>query len=87
MEQIFVEAVARVAVAGAIGGLLGGFFATSRTNIIGSLLMGAIGGIAASTFIRLTGAPPIADAGQHFSYVYAFGGGLLLGFAVASSNK
>ncbi len=81
------EAIIRVAIAGAVGGLLGGLFASRRSNLIGSFLLGAIGGITGAAVLRIVNVDPLADAGQGFSYVYAVGGGLLLGFVVAASNR
>ena len=81
------NAVLLVAVAGAVAGLLGGLLASSRASIVGSILMGAIGGITFATIFRIVNVDPLMDAGQGFSYVYAAAGGLLLGLVVTASNK
>lgn len=81
------QAILRVAAAGAVGGLLGGLFASRQAAIIGSLLMGVIGGIAIGAIMRVLNVQPIVDAGQGFSYLYGAIGGLVLGLAVSISSK
>jgi hypothetical protein len=81
------NAILLVAVAGAVAGLAGGLLASSRASIVGSLLMGAIGGITFATIFQILGVDPIVNAGVGFSYLYAAGGGLLLSTVVAYSNK
>ncbi|MFP3882089.1 MAG: hypothetical protein ACLFRT_07665 [Actinomycetota bacterium] len=71
---------------GAVAGLIGGFMA-SADNLIGTLLMGVIGGIALSAILRIAGAPSIYGVGvDDFSLVWAAVGGLVLGFVVGRSN-
>ena len=71
---------------GAVAGLIGGFFG-SADNLIGTLLMGIIGGVALSAILRIAGAPTIYGVGaEDFSLVWAAVGGLLLGFVVGRSN-
>jgi hypothetical protein len=54
---------------------------------VGSILLGAIGGITFATIPALLSIDPIVDAGQGFSYIYAAIGGVLLSLAVTASNK
>ncbi len=71
---------------GAVAGLIGGFLA-SADNLIGTLLMGIIGGVALSAILRIAGAPSIYGVGaENFSLVWAAVGGLVLGFVVGRSN-
>ncbi len=71
---------------GAVAGLIGGFLASAH-NLIGTLLMGVIGGIALSAILRIAGAPSIYGVGaENFSLVWAAVGGLVLGFVVGRSN-
>jgi hypothetical protein len=72
---------------GAVGGLVGGLVATSRASLMGSVVMGVLGGLATAAVLRIAGVPPIFEAGEGFSYLYGLGGGLLLGFVVSASNK
>jgi cobalamin synthase len=81
------EAIALIALSGAIGGLIGGLFASRSSNLIGSLLVGAIGGISAGAIMRILNVDPVIDAGDGFSWVWSFVGGLVLGLGVAVSNR
>lgn len=81
------NAILRVAAAGAVGGLIGGLFASRQAAIIGSMLMGIIGGISIGAILRILNVEPILDAGEGFSYVYGAIGGLVLGLAVSVSSK
>ena len=81
------NAILLVAVAGAVAGLVGGLLASSRANLVGSILLGAIGGITFATIPAILSIDPIVDAGQGFSYLYAAIGGLILSLAVTASNK
>jgi hypothetical protein len=71
---------------GALAGFVGGFIARAD-NLFGTVLMGVIGGIALSAILRVAGAPVIYGVGaEEFSVVWAAVGGLVLGYAVGSSN-
>jgi hypothetical protein len=71
---------------GAIFGLLGGFLA-GADNLIGTVLMGVIGGIALSAVMRAVGAPVIYGIGaEDFSVIWAAVGGIGLGYVVGRSN-
>lgn len=71
---------------GAIAGLVAGFIA-SADNLVGTLLMGVIGGIALSAIMRIAGAPAFYGVGaENFSLVWAAIGGLVLGFVVGRAN-
>ena len=87
IEDAVLEAVIRVAIAGGVGGLLGGLMASRRAALIGSILMGCIGGIVAAAILRIVNVDPIIDAGQGFSYVYGIGGGVILAWAVSLSSR
>ncbi|HUG08273.1 MAG TPA: hypothetical protein VMP13_05190 [Acidimicrobiia bacterium] len=81
--------LATFAILGAVGaftGLVGGFMA-SADSLVGTFIMGIIGGIALSAIMLAAGAPPIYGIGaENFSVVWAAVGGLLLGFVVGRSN-
>lgn len=75
-----------IAAAGAVFGLIGGFIG-SADRLIGTFLMGAIGGIALSAIFALAGWPAIYSVGNNqLSLVWAAVGGLVLGLAVSRSN-
>ena len=77
--------IAIVGGVGAIAGLIGGFLA-SADNLLGTVLMGAIGGIVASAFLRIANAPPILEIDDGWSWLWAAAGGLILGFVVGRAN-
>ena len=85
LEASIVESLLIVGGVGAIGGLIGGFFA-GADNLFGTLLMGVIGGISLAAIFRIGGAPPIYSIGDDFSVVWGALGGLVLGFVVGRSN-
>lgn len=87
LDEAVVYAILRVAAAGAVGGLIGGWFGGRGRNLIGALLMGVIGGITAAAIARILSIDPWIDAGESFSYAYSLGGGLLLALVVAGSSS
>ncbi|MGF1618964.1 MAG: hypothetical protein ACFCU2_14325 [Acidimicrobiia bacterium] len=71
---------------GAISGLIGGFLG-GADRLIGTLLMGAIGGIALSAIFALAGWPAFYSVGNDgLSLVWAGVGGFVLGLAISRSN-
>lgn len=71
---------------GALFGLIGGFLG-GADNLIGPLLMGAIGGIVLAAVFALAGWPAIYSVGNDdLSLVWAGVGGLILGLAISRSN-
>lgn len=86
LEASTLTTFAIVGAVGAIFGVLGGFIA-GADNLLGTLLMGIIGGIAISAVMRAVGAPVIYGVGpEDFSVIWAALGGLLLGYVVGRSN-
>lgn len=85
MPPELIQALALVGIIGGITGLIGGFLG-SKHRLIGSILLGIIGGITASAIARIAGADPGVEVGEGFSALYAAGGGFLLGFAVGRST-
>lgn len=80
------NALAVVAIVGAVAGFIGGFVANAD-NLIGTLLMGAIGGISLSAIFRIADWEPFISVGvDNFSLVWGAVGGVVLGFAVGRSN-
>ncbi len=79
------EALAIIGGVGAIAGLIGGFLARTD-SLLGSALIGIIGGIAGSAIMRIAGAPSIAYVGDGFSVVWGAAGGLLMGYVVGRSS-
>ena len=85
MPQEVVETLFVVAIIGAVFGLIGGFLGAKR-SLIGSLLMGIIGGIALASIARIAGFDPVLPIDEGFPAIYAAAGGLVLGFAVNRST-
>ena len=86
VETSTLQALAIAGGVGALAGLIGGFLA-SADNLLGTLLVGIIGGISLSAIFKLGGVPPIYAVGSdEFSLVWAALGGLILGFVVGRSN-
>lgn len=85
VEAEIIEALAIVGGVGAIAGFIGGYLA-SANNLIGAMLMGIIGGISLSAFVRIANGPSIYAVGDDFSVVWGALGGLVLGFVVGRSN-
>ena len=85
MPQAVVEALLVVAIIGAVFGLIGGFFGAKR-KLLGSILLGVIGGIVLSSIARIAGFSPVLEIDEGFSALYAAAGGLLLGFVVNRST-
>lgn len=86
LESSIIAAFAIVAGVGALAGLVGGFVASAQ-NLLGTLLMGVIGGVALSAILRIAGAPSIYGVGsENFSLVWGALGGLVLGYVVGRSN-
>ena len=85
LEASTLEAMLIIGGVGAIAGLVGGFF-SGANNLLGSILMGIIGGISLSAIMRIAGAPSVYAIGDDFSVVWGAVGGLVLGFVVGRSN-
>jgi hypothetical protein len=86
LEASTLQSLAVVGAVGAIAGLIGGFIA-SADNLVGTLVMGIIGGIALSAIMRIAGAPAIYSVGEEgFSLVWGAVGGLVLGFVVGRAG-
>ncbi|HJQ75661.1 MAG TPA: hypothetical protein VJ948_00185 [Acidimicrobiia bacterium] len=87
LDASTLQALALAGGVGALAGLIGGFIA-SADNLLGTILVGIIGGVALSAILRIAGAPPIYGVGtEKFSLVWAALGGLILGFVVGRANN
>jgi len=85
LDASTLQALATIGAVGAVAGLIGGF-AASADNLIGTILMGVIGGISLAAILRIANAPPIYAVGDEYSLVWGALGGLVLGYVVGRSN-
>ena len=78
-----------LAIMGGVGGLAGfiGGLASGADSLIGTLLVGIIGGISLAAIFRFAEWPSVYAIGDDFSLVWAGAGGLLLGFVVGRSDR
>lgn len=74
-----------VAAAG-FGGLLGGLFTGRRASVVGSILMGMIGGLVTTVLCRAAEFPPVVEIAG-YSVVYAVAGGIFLAAVVGYGNR
>jgi hypothetical protein len=85
MDPEIIQAFLTIALVGGFAGLVGGFLG-GRSRLLGAVLLGMIGGIAASAIARIAGFPGGFTVGDGFSLAWSLGGGLVLGFAVGKST-
>ncbi|HKX74154.1 MAG TPA: hypothetical protein VJR05_02090 [Acidimicrobiia bacterium] len=85
MDSETIQAFVTIAIAGGFSGLVGGFFG-GRTRLLGAILLGIIGGIAAAAIARIAGFPGGFTVGDGYSVAWAVAGGALLGFVVGKSS-
>jgi hypothetical protein len=85
LDAEILQALAIIGGVGGIAGFVGGFMG-GADNLLGTLLMGIIGGISLATIVRIANGPSIYAVGDDFSVVWGAVGGLILGFVVGRSN-
>ncbi len=85
LEAEIWQALAIIGGVGGIGGFVGGL-AAGADSLLGTILMGIIGGMALGAIFRFAGWPSVYAVGNDFSVVWGGVGGLLLGFVVGRSN-
>lgn len=85
MPQEIIETLFVVGIIGGVFGLIGGFVGSKR-KLVGSTLLGIIGGIALAAIARIAGFPPVLPLEENFSALYAAVGGFVLGFVVNRST-
>lgn len=85
MDPSAFAAFAIIAGVGGLAGLIGGLLGNAD-SLFGTLLMGAIGGIALAAIVRIAQGPSIYAVGDDFSLVWGVVGGFVLGLAVSRSN-
>lgn len=74
-----------VAAAG-FGGLLGGVLTGRRASVVGSILMGIIGGLVTTVLCRAADFPPVVEVAG-YSIVYAVAGGIFMAAVVGYGSR
>lgn len=75
-----------IVAAAAFGGLLGGLLTGRRASVVGSILMGIIGGLVTTVLCRAADFPPIVEVAG-YSVVYAVAGGIFLAAVVGYGSR
>ena len=76
-----------IIVAGAaVGGLLGGILTGRKARVVGSILVGTIGGLIAAVLTKAAEFPPLIEVAG-YSVVYAIVGGILLSAIVGFGSR
>jgi hypothetical protein len=86
MDFEFTPNMLLIFAAAAFGGLLGGVLTGRKASVVGSILMGTIGGLVAAVLTRAADFPPIVDVAG-YSAVYAVLGGIFLAAVVGYGSR
>jgi uncharacterized membrane protein YeaQ/YmgE (transglycosylase-associated protein family) len=81
------NAVLIVGVIAGFGGLAGGMLSGRRATVIGSILMGIIGGLVTTVILSALESVPRYLAVGDYSAVWALAGGAAISFMVGYSNR
>ena len=86
MDFEFAPNMLIIVAAAAFGGLLGGVLTGRRASVVGSILMGTIGGLITTVLIRAADFPPLVEVAG-YSVVYAVAGGIFLAAVVGFGSR
>ncbi len=86
MDFEFTPNMLIIVAAAALGGLLGGILTGRKASVVGSLLMGIIGGLVTTVLARAAEFPPVVEVAG-YSAVYAVVGGLFLAAVVGFGSR
>ena len=86
MDFEFTPNMLLIVAAAAFGGLLGGVLTGRKASVVGSILMGTIGGLVATVLTRAADFPPIVEIAG-YSAVYAVLGGIFLAAVVGFGSR
>jgi uncharacterized membrane protein YeaQ/YmgE (transglycosylase-associated protein family) len=86
MDLDFTPNMLVILAAAAFGGLLGGVLTGRKASVVGSILMGIIGGLVAAILTRAAGFPPIVEMAG-YSVVYSVIGGIFLAAVVGFGSR
>ena len=86
MDFEFTPNMLLIVAAAAFGGLLGGVLTGRKASVVGSILMGTIGGLVAAVLTRAADFPPLVEIAG-YSAVYAVLGGIFLAAVVGFGSR
>lgn len=86
MDFEFVPSMFIIVAAAAFGGLVGGVMAGRKASVVGSIMMGTIGGLLVTVLARAAEFPPVVEVAG-YSVVYALVGGILLAGIVGFGSR
>ena len=86
MDLEFTPNMLIILAAAAFGGLLGGLLTGRRASVVGSILMGTIGGLVTTVLCRAADFPPIVEVAG-YSVVYAVAGGIFHAAVVGYGSR
>ena len=87
IETTTVNALLIVGAIAGFGGLAGGMLSGRRATVVGSILMGVIGGLVTTVILSsLEGVPRYLAIGD-YSAIWALAGGAVISFLVGYTNR
>jgi hypothetical protein len=86
MDLEFAPNILIIVAAAAFGGLMGGVLTGRRASVVGSILMGTIGGLVTAILCRAADFPPLVEIAG-YSVVYAVAGGIFLAAVVGFGSR
>ena len=86
MDLEFAPNILIIVAAAAFGGLMGGVLTGRRASVVGSILMGTIGGLVTTILCRAADFPPFVEVAG-YSVVYAVAGGIFLAAVVGFGSR
>lgn len=86
MDFEFTPNMLLIVAAAAFGGLLGGVLTGRKASVVGSILMGTIGGLVAAVLTHAADFPPLVEIAG-YSAVYAVLGGIFLAAVVGFGSR
>jgi hypothetical protein len=86
MDFEFVPSMLIIVAVAAFGGLVGGVMTGRKASVVGSIMMGTIGGLLVTVLARAAEFPPVVEVAG-YSVVYALVGGILLAGIVGFGSR
>lgn len=86
MDFEFVPSMLIIVAAAAFGGMVGGVMTGRKASVVGSIMMGTIGGLLVTVLARAAEFPPVVEVAG-YSVIYALVGGILLAGIVGFGSR